>query len=112
MAGKYLGETPVAIADSPFANYTTNDWILEYVGSYGQIDGAHHKQWVLDQVARLANGAPIINLRKAEWDCGTVNWRFEIGTSEEYEAWVDLMKGDWDPEFGDYEYEYDEGIAP
>lgn len=30
--------------------------ILELVGRYGGFDEAHHKQWVLDQVARLAAG--------------------------------------------------------
>lgn len=28
--------------------------IVELVGKYGMIDGGHHKQWLLDQVLRLA----------------------------------------------------------
>ena len=29
---------------------------LELIVSYGGIDGAHHKDWVLDQVARVLAG--------------------------------------------------------
>jgi len=34
----------------------TLDKILELAVRYGQIDGAHHKMWVIDQVVRLAAG--------------------------------------------------------
>lgn len=50
----YLGETPVTdLTGTPFADYTPTDWAIYYIGSYGQIDGAHHKNWALDQVARI-----------------------------------------------------------
>jgi hypothetical protein len=32
------------------------DVAMAYIGDYGYIDGAHHKQWVLDQVARVLLG--------------------------------------------------------
>jgi hypothetical protein len=57
---------------------------LELIGRYGGIDGAHHKQWVLDQVVRALTG-------------------------DGYDAWVAACKaGDDGPET----YEWDEGIPP
>ena len=29
---------------------------MEFINEYGHIDGAHHKQWVLDQIARVLLG--------------------------------------------------------
>jgi hypothetical protein len=57
---------------------------LHLIGRYGGIDGAHHKQWVLDQVARKLAG-------------------------DKYEAWVRAVK---EGEDGPDTYEWDEGIAP
>ena len=57
---------------------------LDLIERYGGIDGGHHKQWVLDQVAR------------ALLDDG-------------YEDWVAEMK---DGEDGSDTYDWDEGIAP
>ena len=57
---------------------------LEIIEQYGGIDGAHHKQWVLDQVVRALTG---------KW----------------YNAWVVAMK---DGEDGPDSYDWDTGIAP
>lgn len=102
----YLGEFPIdptsesgrALPSSP------SEWALYVIERYGQIDGAHHKQWVLDQVARILNDAPV-SVVEARWDGGQCELRESVGTSPEYEAWVEAMKGDG-------EYDYDEGIAP
>jgi hypothetical protein len=59
---------------------------VEIAKSFGQIDGAHHKAWVIDQMVRTLLGSG-------------------------YDDWVEAMRGEPD-EYGDYEYEYDEGIAP
>lgn len=56
---------------------------LRMIEHYGGFDGGHHKQWVIDQVARILTG-------------------------EGYEAWVKEMK---DGEDGPETYEWDEGIA-
>ena len=32
------------------------DHILEYIERYGGTDGAHHKQWVIDQTVRRVLG--------------------------------------------------------
>ena len=59
---------------------------LGIIGMYGQIDGAHHKAWVIDQVVRAL-------------------------TREYYDEWVAEWEGEID-ENGDKEYEWDPGIAP
>jgi hypothetical protein len=57
---------------------------LEVIERYGGIDGGHHKQWVIDQVARHLLG-------------------------DQYTQWVVDMK---DGEDGPNTYEWDEGIIP
>lgn len=56
---------------------------LDVIARFGGIDGAHHKQWVLDQVVR--------------------------SLSHDYEAWVKAFE---DGEDGPQTYEWDEGITP
>lgn len=62
----------------------TIDEALLLIFKYGGIDGAHHKQWVLDQVVRALTG-----------EC--------------YDTWVAEAK---DGEDGPNTYDWDEGIAP
>lgn len=57
---------------------------LDLIRKYGGIDGAHHKDWVLDQVVRILTGS-------------------------NYEAWVAETKSGED---GPETYGYEEGIAP
>jgi hypothetical protein len=59
---------------------------LDIIIQYGGIDGAHHKDWVLDQVVRTL-----------------------IGDDIKYKEWVSLAKSGED---GENTYEYNEGIAP
>jgi hypothetical protein len=57
---------------------------LEIIYSYGQIEGDHHKTWVIDQVTRCLTG-------------------------DQYDTWVAEYKTeDGDPEA----YSYEIGIAP
>lgn len=109
----YLGETPITLLEgTPFEGYTPKDWALCYIGCYGSIDGAHHKTWVLDQVARILHGTPVL-VKLARWDNGHTEFRFETGDpSAEYLAWVEEQRGEFDKESGFYEYRYDKGIAP
>jgi len=65
------------------------DAALEVIEKYGGIDGAHHKQWVIDQVVRCL-----------------------LGSDDKYQAWVEAMKGDYNEEDEAYEYDWDEGIPP
>ena len=56
--------------------------------AYGGVDGAHHKQWLLDQV-----------LREATYD------------NEGYKRWTRRFRGNYDEDEGEYEYaEWDTGI--
>ena len=105
----YLGSFPVDVKDTKFKDYMPINWAMYYIGSYGQIDGAHHKLWVLDQVARILKGTPII-VNEARWDNGHSEYRVTLGQpSKEYLDWVDSIR--IDPETRD-DYGYSEGIAP
>lgn len=54
------------------------------LAEYGQIDGAHHKTWTIDQMVRVLTG-------------------------DNYDAWVaEYCRGEDGPET----YEWDTGIAP
>lgn len=53
---------------------------------YGQLDGAHHKTWVIDQLAHIV-------------------------LQDDYETWVTWFRGAKD-EDGYDEYTWDEGVAP
>lgn len=97
----YLGEFPTFAR----ADWTPQQWALQYIEQYGQIDGEHHKAWVLDQVARILHGT-IVLVTEAYWSDGTREIRFRTGKpSSAYLEWVKAMKAN-------DEYTYYEGIAP
>jgi hypothetical protein len=108
---KYLGETPVDISTHPeYSTYTAKDWAMLCIYLYGAIDGAHHKQWVIDRVTRCLNGV-VPTVRLATWDNDHSEYRYDFdGTSPEYEAFV--LKCQDPDENGEPQYDYDEGIAP
>jgi len=73
-------------ADTARGNALAINAALNMIGQYGGFDGSHHKDWVLDQTARLL-----------------------IGNLQSYNKWVaNLKTGDDGPET----YSYSEGIAP
>jgi hypothetical protein len=101
----YLGEVEVPLKKTPFKRFTAKDWALHYAFCYGQIDGDHHGRWVVDQMARILMGTPVI-VKLAKWGNGEKEYRFETGKpSAEYNKWVKKYKNRG-------EYSYDEGIAP
>lgn len=107
--GKYLGETPTDICRSPFHAHKKEDWAMSFIEAYGQIDGDHHKAWVLDQVARILNGTKVI-VTTARWEDGHKEYRINVGKpSKKYLGWVKSMQFGED---GDETYGYEEGIAP
>jgi hypothetical protein len=60
---------------------------LVFIENFGDIDGAHHKQWVIDRLVHILTGTP-----------------------EEYEAWVQEFEGiGADP---DEIVPWDKGITP
>lgn len=108
----YLGQNVIDVNDTPFKAYKPFDWAMYFIESYGSIDGAHHKQWVMDQVARIYNGTPVI-IHVARWDDGNLEYRVTLDEpTEAYENWVRSMLGEYDEENDEYEYDYDPGIAP
>lgn len=60
------------------------DQILDLLYRYKSVDGAHHKDWLLNQIARAA-------------------------LEDEYQAWIQKYK---EGEDGPDTYEWDEGIPP
>lgn len=109
--GEYIGETPVEVAAHPtFAAYSPSDWAMLFISIYGQIDGAHHKTWVLDAVSRILKGTPVI-VSQARWSDGQAEYRFRLGEpTAEYLEWKETML--CRDENGEPQYDYDEGIAP
>lgn len=111
MASNYLGEFPTIAFNTP------QDWALSFLEQYGQIDGEHHKTWVLDQIARVLKGTPVITAYAKwgpsdEYPEGLTELRFKTGEpSKEYLAWVDEMLGET-LEDGEREYSYDVGTPP
>lgn len=73
-----------------------------------QVDGGHHKMWVIDQMVRALTGSPMV-----EWtglDCRKEPYTCMIqGESELYKKFI---KKHNDGEDGPDTYEWDEGIPP
>lgn len=108
----YLGEIEVDVKDTPYAKYKPSDWVLLYLFKYSQIDGSHHKQWLLDQTARILNGTKIV-IKLAKWSNGEEEYRFSLAEpSKKYLKWVQEYCGEYDEEEECYEYDYDEGTPP
>ncbi len=107
---KFLGEKRVVLMNhTPFKGYDRIAWALWFIGTYGQIDGAHHKLWVLDQAARILMGTSLV-VKQAKWDDGQSEYRVSTGKpSKQYLKWVDALR---DGEDGPETYGYDEGLAP
>jgi len=74
---------------------------MGYASDFGYTDGAHHKQWVIDQMARALTGCPMVTeTRRAP---GGI-YSYEVqGESAEYREWAASEEGH-EP--------WDEGIAP
>ena len=85
---KYLGETKVKIDKTKYAKYSKKDWTMFWIEMYGGIDGAHHKDWLIDQIARILKGAKI-EIKIAKWDNGHIEERFNVKyPPKEYWEWV------------------------
>lgn len=105
----YLGQFPVDLDSTEFKGFTPSDWALRFIQDYGGIDGEHHKDWVLDQVARVLNGTPVL-VEEAKWSNGETHLRYMTGNpSKQYHDWVAMVKSGED---GPDTYSYEEGIAP
>jgi hypothetical protein len=106
----YLGETVLDIHKTKYAMYTPQDWVMFWIERYGGIDGSHHKDWLIDQIARILKGTKVI-INLAKWDNGFEEERFtlEDNATPEYHKWVEEI---CDGEDGPNTYSHDIGIAP
>lgn len=105
----YLGETVLDIQETKYKNYTTQDWVMLWIEMYSGIDGSHHKDWLIDQIARILKGTRII-ISVAKWNNGHEEERFNLDdATQEYHEWVKEM---CDGEDGTETYSYDIGVAP
>ena len=107
----FQGEQEIDITTHPdYKDKTIIDWMLYFIERYGGYDGSHHKDWVLDQVARIANGTPVI-VRHASWS-GNDEISIRVTTGEPSQAYLDWVVEMKSGEDGADTYDYDEGIAP
>jgi hypothetical protein len=78
------------------------------IAEAGQLDGAHHKMWVIDQMVRALTGCPTIT--KTANDYRGVPYQYEaLGESDEYRARIAAYR---DGEDGPETYDWDEGVPP
>ena len=61
------------------------DKALKIAWQYGQIDGSHHKMWVIDQIVHTL-----------------------CGSEEAYSKWIEA----YETPYGDKYWKWDKGIAP
>ena len=81
---------------------------LSIINDCGGIDGGHHKQWVLDQVARALTGCPMVTEQAIAYTGQPYEYEAQ-GESEEYKEWVRKHK---DGVAGPETEDWDTGIAP
>ncbi len=103
--GEYLGTERISHRMWP------KELAILFIGWYGGIDGSHHKARVLAQVARILHGTEVAAYKKT-WERHEEIYYETLEPSQEYLDWVEEMRGDYDEEYEEYEYGYDEGIAP
>ena len=83
------------------------DRALQIAIKFGGIDGAHHKDWVIDQMVRALTNCPIIEKHSSNHN---KTYTYEVqGESEEYKQ---LVEWACDGEDGSETYSWEEGIAP
>lgn len=75
--------------------------------AYGGIDGAHHKDWTIDQMVRALTGCPV------KIETSTSNGiPYEFETQGESKAYKKLVAQACDGEDGPETYSWETGIAP
>lgn len=84
------------------------DAALSIAMSYGGVDGAHHKAWVIDQMVRTLTRCPTVR-RSAIGAYGKPYEYDALGESEEYLKFVARHNSGED---GPETYSWESGIAP
>lgn len=82
---------------------------LSIAVAYGGIDGAHHKDWVIDQMVRALTGCEMETLTKTS--CGG-NEPYTYTVQSESEDYIALVKEACNGEDGPQTYHWETGIAP
>jgi len=84
------------------------DKTLEIAMSYGGIDGAHHKDWTLDQMVRALTGCPMETHEATDSEGNPYTYESQ-GESDEYQSFVaEACDGEDGPET----YTWEEGTPP
>jgi len=95
------------MSDSIFS-MTPIERALDVATYFGQIDGAHHKAWVIDQMVRALTDCPIVKAT-AEDSRGNPYEYETFGESEAYKKLIaDYKMGKDGPDT----YSWDVGIVP
>ena len=94
-----------------FKDKTKSDYALDFISWYCGIDGSHHKDWVLDQVARILHGVEV-EVYEYRWP-DVLEYRFKTSSNltDEYIKFVETIKS-YDEVTKEYRYEYSTGITP
>lgn len=75
---------------------------------FGGTDGAHHKDWTIDQIVRALTGCPLVQQAATDYQGKPYNYQAQ-GESPEYQA---LIAAACAGEDGPETYSWDTGIAP
>ena len=81
---------------------------LSIAVAYGGNDGAHHKDWVIDQMVRALTGCPVNVTSHAPVNAEPYEYETQ-GESEDYKA---LVSEACNGEDGPQTYSWETGIAP
>lgn len=81
---------------------------LEYAARYAGYDGAHHKDWVIDQMVRALTGCPMIQETAKDVNDDTYTYLAQ-GKSQEYKELIAAIKFGAD---GADTFDWNEGIPP
>lgn len=87
---------------------TAEDRIKKALDIAENLEGADHKQWIIDQMVRALTGCPLVQRTAKDWQGHPYTFEAQ-GESQEYLDWVAASE---DGEDGPQTYEWDTGIAP
>jgi hypothetical protein len=87
---------------------TDSERIEQVLAEICTVDGADHKQWMLDQIVRILTDCP---MKTATYiDVHGKEHEYQVrGQSEAYKTWLTQYKAGED---GPDTYDWDEGFAP
>lgn len=78
------------------------------IARYGNIGGAHHKAWVIDQMVRALTGCPVVMGMATDYQ----GREYSFETFGESDAYRQFVAEHDSGEDGPGTYQWDKGIAP